>query len=213
MALSDKFVFHDNIKFNPRSYTRRCYIDGNDQSTRLTVPIRGASQNVLIKDVIIDHSTDWMSKHLKSLEHTYRKSLYFTEVFELIASLYTSLSHEDRLCEFNTSCIEAIANHLGIDSTIVRSSNYPIIQDDDTDLYHIKLIQAIGGQSYLSGIGARAYQNDRNYRQHSINIGYLESTEILTALFPESSIHLSILSVLMNTDIGKIRSALSSIKV
>ena len=46
-----------------------------------TVPLKNASQNVLIKDLELIEPEKWKNKYLKTLEHAYGKAPFFEKVF------------------------------------------------------------------------------------------------------------------------------------
>lgn len=212
MASCDHFVYHDNVSLNIKSYTRRAFIKGKHDIIRLTIPLQGVSQHTLIKDAKIDHSNDWMSKHLKTIKHCYSKSPYFNPVFTLLETLFSELSTEQSLANFNIHCIETIARYIGIQSETIRSSTLPETLASNTDLYHINLIKSISGNSYISGIGAKAYQSVSYYEEHAVPIAYLDSSKLLNTLFPFKEIEWSVVHLLMYYTPDYIKTSIASIK-
>lgn len=197
MALADTFIYHDNVKINLRSYTRRCYIAGQtvDNPLRLTIPLQGASQHTLIKDVTIDHNQDWQRQHLKSIEHRYGQSSQFDTVYPWLSD--AMLRTEPLLSTYNQHLITAVAEYLHIDTTCKLSSDLTRGKLS-TDAYHLALIQDAGGKTYLSGLGAKAYQEESLFATAGIGLHYLHSHDIVTKDFGKEVAGLSILHFLFN---------------
>jgi hypothetical protein len=118
----DTFVFFDDVQFNKRSWKTRNRIKTNNSYLWLTVPVLHAnSHKLLIKDVEIDYTQRWITKHLKSIYWAYKKSKYFDEIYPLIE---TELKIEHKyLVDLCCRLIEKIARYLGIETIFTRSSS------------------------------------------------------------------------------------------
>ena len=95
IASCDAFIFHDAVTLNIKGYTRRTQIRNSDseEPKKLSVSLKSASQNTLIKDIHDSEHVDWRTMHLTQIEKTYQQSPYFEEVFPCL--LYTSPSPRD----------------------------------------------------------------------------------------------------------------------
>ncbi len=190
--LCNAFILHDNVQLNRRSYTRRCYLD---KETLLTIPLRKQSREVLIKDVLISHNY-WIDKHLKTIEHLYSKFPLFNARFERLVEIMQSLRTEEQLSAFNATLLGWMFGEFKVSAKISFSSELLQEHSGNTDSYHIALINKVGGTSYVSGLGAKSYQDDSIYNQHSIQLSYLESEKLLKEKFGEAT-KLSALHLMM----------------
>lgn len=173
LLCSDVFIFHDNVKFTKRSLTKRTLIRKapvSSEKTYLTVPLRKTSDYSLIKDLSVDHNQNWQSKHLNQLKGVYHKSPYFKDYFPQIKELFQSFKDVESLVEVNLNAINGILEILSIDSTIVLSSKLQVkgVKSE----YNINLIKHFQGTIYLSGTGAREYQNEVDFVNSGVKLIY-----------------------------------------
>jgi hypothetical protein len=200
MQMADTLVLHDAVLLNTRSYTRRCFLPQAESGEllRLSVPLVKGSQNTLIRDVSIDHSSDWVGKHLKSLRHNYAKSSQFERIFPWVSALLESSADTSSLVQLNVSLIAEIGKYLDINTPQVLSSDYQIDEAQDTDAKHIELVRQCGGRTYLSGEGGRTYQNPQTFAQATIDLVYVQSLAILEAAVGRPRAGVSIIDYLFN---------------
>jgi len=89
VAAVNKFVIYDDVNFIKRGWINRNNVLINKKSNLFTVPLIKASQNTLINDTKINLKfyNIWKVKFLRSLEQSYKKAPYFTEVYNLIKNV------------------------------------------------------------------------------------------------------------------------------
>ncbi len=107
-SLSDRFVIMDSVQF-PRGFTwiTRNRIKGKDGQLWLTVPIHRKGRGLQrINDIEIYYGEDWVKKHLRTFEHTYKNSPYFGDIFPELQKIY--LKREKYLLDFLIPLIELI---------------------------------------------------------------------------------------------------------
>lgn len=125
-----KIEKYDNFK--KMSFRNRCVIAGANGVQNLTVPVVGGrEQRALMKDVRIDNSTNWQTKHWRSLVSAYNKAPFFEFYFEDVKALL--FSKEEFLFSFNITIIEWLFKTLKLNATIEFTENYKENYKDDTD--------------------------------------------------------------------------------
>ena len=72
---ADKFVVYDDVNFINKGWINRNRILLNGQAHMFTVPLKNASQNVIIKDLKIAMSERWKNKFEKPAHSTLIKIL------------------------------------------------------------------------------------------------------------------------------------------
>lgn len=160
LARSDRFVLLDRVQF-PRTsrgtYTNRVQLLIGNQPSWLTVPV--VRQGVqAIGDVRIDDAQPWRRKALRSIEQSYARAPRFAEVMPLLRELIEL--DTDRIAVLNEEAIRRLAPAHA--HKLVRQSDLPETDAAATDLL-IRLVQAAGGDAYLSGDGADGYQEEPKY--------------------------------------------------
>jgi hypothetical protein len=151
----DEFVFLDEVQYTRRDWRNRNRIKVNGALQWLTVPVevKGRYHQRIDETRIADHG--WAENHLKTLVHAYRRAPHFEETLALLEPLYRLHSATGLLTDVNTSFVAAICGHLGIDTRLSRSTDYPT--GDERSERLLDLCRAAGADEYLSGPAARDY--------------------------------------------------------
>lgn len=167
----DIFVFLDNVQFERRGYTKRTRVMGTDgKPLWLTQDIcKQPVQDYLIQDVTFS-DRHWISKHLKTLEAVYRKTPHFREVYGLIEK---SLRNDTcRLAPFNGTLIQNLCTELGLPTRIMYASRIGLGSFSSPSERIACITRHLGGTFYLSGAGAKAYNDIAVFKRHGIQLAY-----------------------------------------
>ena len=88
--------------YQKQSYRNRCRYYAGDGVQTLSFPIvhtDGSHNNIPIREVRVDYTTDWVTRHKRAIESAYRMSAYFDyyadELFDILDS------HPDTLFSLN----------------------------------------------------------------------------------------------------------------
>lgn len=162
----EAFVFFDDVQLpQGRSYVSRTKIaQGRDADTWLTVPISKSGKPTIDRVTISD--PHWGDKHLRTLQHTYARAACAEEVLSLLTPVYETAGVG--LAEFNMSLIRTVAAYLGWSGTFHRSSDHPSERKADARI--AELVEAVGGQVYVSGAGGENYQSAATYADRGIEL-------------------------------------------
>tara|TARA_B110000238_G_C16038968_1_gene401003 strand:+ start:233 stop:913 length:681 start_codon:yes stop_codon:yes gene_type:complete len=171
----DVFVMLDSVQYDKRSWQQRNYFIINGQKKYLTVPtlVKGKSTQK-INQVIIDKSSDYISKHLKTIELNYKKNLNFKIIFENIKKIYNNNFH--LLSDLNIELIKYFCKLLKIETKIVLLSDLNLSGSKEILIHNLcmklnctKYVSTIGSQDYLSRIKDNKYKilyYDFNYQPY-----------------------------------------------
>ena len=206
---SDHFVFHDDVALNMRSYTRRCKIQSASVKEQwLSIPVSSAA-NEKISLTLVNNDIPWRKTHIESIQKAYEKSPFFTSVFPFIEGLIKNTAQLTNLAEINKNIVLELFQLLDIKTRISNSSDFQLPYAKQA--YNIALVQKLGGTSYLSGTGAKAYQIDDVFHQASIQLDYIYSLDYLVANAPTGfNPHLSIIDALFTIGITAAKDLISS---
>lgn len=152
--LSDVFVIADNMEFTKYNYLSRNRIVGTSGIIMLIVPVsyKGSSRNP-INEIELDSklSEVKLRKHLRSVEHNYRKMPGFPSFFPLLEKQL--LAGHTSLCELNTTLIREICRYLQIDTEIVLASEKNISGIKEHELF-LSMLESTNSDTLLLGMGA-----------------------------------------------------------
>jgi WbqC-like protein family len=168
LACSDVFILLDTVDFSRGARTNRVQLLASDTPTWLTVPVRRPEHGEpRIADARIDDTRPWRRKALRMLEVSYGPRLGFAETFALLEPVLTERT--DRLAALNESGIRRIAAALSLDvGKLVRASDLRAAGSSSELL--ASLVQAVGGDVYLSGAGADGYLDGEPFARRAIEV-------------------------------------------
>ena len=168
---ADVYVVFDDAQFLRRGWHHRDKIIGPQGTQWLTVPVlKKGRYHQEIRDVKIDESTNWRRKHLQTLASVYGSRPGFESTHHQITEIYDR-QHE-RLIDLNMDLISWLLRVLDIEVQICMSSEFGL-KSKSTDRL-VELTQALGGTTYISGLGAKDYLDEEAFRQQNIKVHWQE---------------------------------------
>lgn len=208
----DRFVIYDDVNFIKKGWINRNNILVNGNASLITVPLKEASQNKLIKEIQTSEEDNWRDKFLKTIGLSYKKAPFFPEVFGLFKK--NIQSQEQSITGLNLSFFEAICDYLKMPVDFVQSSsvyNNTHLKGQDRILdiclreYASDYINPIGGMELYSKDKFR----DKNIKLHFINSLNIEYKQFNNHFVP----WLSILDVLMFNPVEEVKKLLNEYKL
>jgi hypothetical protein len=201
---SDTFIFLDSVQFSKGNWTNRNRIKSPQGELLLSIPVLTKGKSFqLIAEMKIANVVDWRNKHLKSVCQNYSKAPFFRDFIPMLAEIY-SIAWEN-LSQMNFHIIQKICNILGITKKFYLSSQLGGNDRRATDLL-IFLVQAVGGDAYLSGIGGRKYMETEKFAAKQISLSFLEFNPLpYRQQFGEFIANLSILDLLFNEGVEAVK--------
>lgn len=167
--MADYFVFLDDAQFSNTGLHNYHFLKTRKGPQRMRIPVI-QTMGDKINEVKINNDLNWREKHLNLFRENYRNAEYFVEVFEDFSSLLNG--DYDLLVDLNISIIKFICVKLGIESRFIKSSDLNISSGREEKI--IEICKKLEGRVYLSGTGARAYQNEESFNKAGIQLKYLE---------------------------------------
>jgi len=173
ICASDVFVFYDDVHFIKKGWLRRNRIWSNSQELLISLPCKGASQNKLINEVLVDTSHASFQGIRTSIEHAYRKSPQWQHVSQLLDDIF----HE-RVCsisEFNERSIKAVMDYLGMPLNAVKSSELaPETRGMPRAERLIAISKKLNGTTYINMPGGKALYEPKIFESASVALKFLK---------------------------------------
>ncbi len=191
----DKFIILDKALHTKSGFVHRNKIKTPQGPIMLSVPLKNKEKP--INELLIANETNWRSKHWKIIKNNYKNtpfwSLYkegFEEIFEKEWKYLDSL---------NTTLIKHILSLLSITTEILKESDFKI-DFGHGNLRNVNIVSHLGGNIYLSGVGAKVYNNPEEFKNRRIELNYQNFNHpIYSQRFGNFESHLSIIDLLFNS--------------
>lgn len=167
MANCDVFVLLDNVKHSKSSFTHRNLIKLNNQEMLLSVPLK--NKESLINELIISSPEENLIKHLRIIENAYRKSKFWNDYKENIFNIYNN--NWQKLLDLNLALIVFLRKSFGIQTELILASELKDITGEGSDR-NLSICKKLGAEIYLSGNGAKAYNDELSFQKEGIQIKY-----------------------------------------
>ena len=166
IASADEFILYDDMQYTRRDWRNRNLIKTPNGTQWLTVPVIAKGKYTqTIRETEIN-GTEWIDKHIRSMESNYRRAPCFEEISSRI---FPVLKREHtHLHALNRDLIETICEYLNIDTKLSNSWDYELVEGKTEKLCNL-CIQA-GGQEYISGPNARSYIDDSVFDEASVKL-------------------------------------------
>lgn len=169
MAHCDTFIYLDDAQYSNEADHNVNSIKTPQGEFRLKVPVEQHLGD-LIRDVRTRDELRWKEKHLKTIRMNYGKARYFADVFPGFSEVIER--HSGSIADLNIAINRFICDGFGITPDILRSSGMNC--DTVREQRVIDLTLAAGGDEYLSGNGARAYQTEEHFTRQGVKLTYLK---------------------------------------
>lgn len=162
-------IILDHVTVPGKSWINRNFLRSNGQPLLVTVPV-SKGRDTPISEIQISPEHRSGRKILRTLDHNYSKSPFFSEIFPALAPRLSS--EELSLERYNMALLNTIFGLLDISVNIIHSTD---LLASDPDLAEMKgnellltLAKSCGFQGYVSGNGCLDFILPRSWEQNGI---------------------------------------------
>lgn len=169
IAAVDVFVVFDEMQYTRRDWRNRNKIKTNNGLKWLSIPVdvKGKFYQKINETKISD--SQWAKSHWENIKQNYRKAPFYKEMAEWIEPLYLN-SNEQYLTEINLKFIKAINAFLGIDTEILYSKDFELVEDKTQRL--VDICEKIGVVDYYTGAAAKSYMEVEKFENKGMSVNY-----------------------------------------
>lgn len=200
---TDIFVILDEVQLEKGSYMYRNRIL-NDKGQIKYLTISADKHGFLNKsfcDIKTINDEEFLQKQREEIVRSYKKAEHFDEVWTKIEDLF--VEKEDTICDYCLRSIFRLVEILDIKTNIVLQSEIKLDALYKKNELVLNICKALNADEYLSGIGARKYNDESRYKEEGIMLSYQsysmpEYRQINTGEFTSG---LSIIDTLFNCGI------------
>ena len=194
----DTFVFFDDVNFITKGYIHRNAIAINGRKAMFTVPLSGASQNLLIKEVSI-HGHEygkWWQKFGKTIKQQYGSAPFFKETIEMLNEVFDTPS--DSIASLAEKSVIAVSERLNLATQFTRSSRIDYDNSGTAQEKVLDICAFLKADTYINPIGGMDLYDKDGFRKKDIDLFYMRCRGITYAQKSDVFVpSLSIIDVLM----------------
>ena len=169
IGIADVFVILDDVNFINRGWINRNQILLCNQPHRVTLQLRGASQNKLINEIQVGDNS---IKFLETVRHAYAKAPNFSLVYPVIERALVQT--ERNLACYLRNTLEIISQSLGIDTPFLFASEIKVAEGLRGQKRILDICHQLGAQRYVNPIGGQALYDRRAFSSAGIELLFLQ---------------------------------------
>lgn len=205
----DNFVIYDDVNYIPRGWVNRNRILINHKPFFITIPLHNSSRNKKICDILIHESSNWKEKMLKSIEHSYKKSTFFTTVFPIIEKIIYYDSNI--LSDFLSHSIICLMRFMGISTNLIETSRCYHNNNLKGQSRIIDICRQEGATIYINPSGGRSLYNSASFQLANITLCFIKMRPLpYNQRSNEFAPYLSIIDLLMKIGPSQIKTYLGN---
>lgn len=169
MALADVYIWLDDAQFSKGSFTNRVQVKLPAGRKWMTVPLEGTSSFRRILDLRAK-GQDWQGSHRQMLVQSFRSQPYTSTALGLFDAV---MDVRGSLCDRLIASAETQARAMGcLPPCILRASEMDVPGNASDRV--LRLVQAVGGDHYITGHGAFAYLDHAALNAAGIEVSYMD---------------------------------------
>lgn len=138
MLQADQTILLDVERWSRKSRIHRAKIRTPEGTQWINIPIKTEDRKKAVKDVRIDHSEDWVTPLLRTIEYNYRNSIYYDFYEPEIKADFESAYDYNYLMEFILFIQRRLFQFMNIEINYQLASEVPEY-DSDPDLFAERL--------------------------------------------------------------------------
>ena len=209
MSLTDKFVLLDDVNFINKGWINRNRILVNGQPMYITLPLKGASQNKIIREIKRGDDDKWRTKTLKTIEMSYKRAPFFDDVFNRIIQVINL--RNSGLSDNIYESLMLISEYLGIDTEIIETSSSYLKQELKGEDRILDICKKEKAKTFYNTIAGSGLYDKLRFKSNDIELLFVKTlpTPYSQQQTKEFIPFLSIIDVMMNNSVSEIKNMLN----
>ena len=201
IASVDEFIIYDEVQYTKNDWRNRNRIKTRNGVEWITIPVRTEKLSQSINQTQT-FTTNWTTKHVKTIQANYSKAKHFNEYSPFIFELYNQASKKLYLTEINYIFIKNICELLNITTTLSFSTDYNLIGGKTERL--VNLCNQVGATNYISGPSAKTYIDNSQFEKNNVGLEWMNYSNYkeYNQLFLPFEHGVSILDLIFNEGIN-----------
>lgn len=194
----DKYVIYDDVQYIGRGWINRNNVLVNKEKHLFTFSIEKDEQVKAINERYYFSKIfeSEIQKFYTTLTMSYKKAVYFDEIFELIHKIF---QYDDlNIAKFNSNALKTICHYIGIDTEFINSSEIAKNNASRGETKIIEINKILKSSEYINAVGGIGLYCKDTFEKNNIKLSFIKTLNIEYKQFNNEFIpNLSIIDVLM----------------
>lgn len=192
----DAFVIYDDVNFIKGGWINRNFILAQGDKQLITLPLQGASPNLLINQVTVGGR---QNKLVETIRHTYSKAPRFDSVFPMLEDIL--MQQEKNLARFLENQLRQICAYLGLKPVWHISSTLKKDNDQRGQEKVLDICKELGASQYINVPGGKALYDKDAFADKGLQLSFIQPKTVPYRQFGKGFVpNLSIIDVMMFND-------------
>ncbi|RNI30858.1 hypothetical protein EFA69_07070 [Rufibacter immobilis] len=192
----DKFVIYDDVNFIKRGWINRNNILINNKPSLFTIPLTGASQNKLIKEVTVTDLEKWSNTFFKTIEQSYKKAPFYNATISILKNVL--YSEHQNIADLCYASLVAVVEYLGLTTQIIRSSAIYNNQELKGQARILDICLQENSKVYINPKGGMDLYNKEIFEKEGVKLQFIQSLDVRYKQYTSEFVPwLSMIDVLM----------------
>jgi len=189
----DKFVFYDDVNFIKSGWINRNRILINDKPGYLTLQLKDASSNKLIKDVFFEKN----DKFLKKIEYAYKKAPFFEHVMPVVEKCINIDTVS--ISKMAANSVVQVCDYLMINRYFYYSSSLDAVNFGKNRVGRlVDICRYFNSKNYVNNYSGAALYKKEEFSEYNIDLKFLKPSVVAYKQFSGEFVSsLSIIDVMM----------------
>jgi hypothetical protein len=167
LRLADVLVIYDDVQFSKGGFMNRVQIKTRHGMRWMTVPVQGPFGQRI--NQVRTGTDDWRGQHQRALAEAYAEAPHRDEMLAMVSDCYASTT--DALEPILVDGMQRVLAHFDLQVEMVRSSSMGIGGSGSQRV--LDIVAHLGGDTYVTGHGARHYLRHGDFEEQGIQVEYL----------------------------------------
>jgi hypothetical protein len=172
IRLADVYVHYDDVAFSKGGFTNRVQLKTPRGSQWMTIPLEDHHLGDRIDATRASRKVDWRDRHVAALSDAYAAAPFVREMLALVEGVYAKST--DRMDQIAGASVEALAEYFGLAQARETLKSSALNVEGRSSERVLAIVQAFGGDRYVTGHGARKYLDHEAFDRAGISVEYLD---------------------------------------
>ncbi|MDD9943076.1 MAG: WbqC family protein [Myxococcales bacterium] len=178
IAQCDLWVVFDTVRYRRRTWTTRNRILNRDKGwAYVGVPMERRATHFRLSQAPIVADPSPLGGLLERLR-VYQGAPFYEPTRDLVTRILSD--PEPTIAGFNTHCLRALCEYLGVRTRVVRLSelDLPLPAEAEPDMWALLISRALGASVYSNAPGGRSLYRPEPYREAGLSLEFYAPREL-----------------------------------